>query len=323
MAVELRKGGLHVSGTALSLDAKRRSPLCFVSHAHSDHIARHERTIATRATVELMTHRLGELPGALPAPYARGFELGPLYLELFPAGHVLGSAQLRITREDGRRIVYTGDLNLEPALTAEKAQVLECDTLVLEATFGHPRFSFPPRAEVLEKVEAWVRRQLDEGIAPILLAYSLGKSQEITAHLESRGLSVCVHPSIHAVNALYRAHGVALSARRFEGELRPGEVGVFPPFGRSKALKRITPKRTAVLTGWANEPGVLRRYGADVAFPLSDHADFNALVRYAKQSGAEEVLCHHGFAHELAEALRQQGLISRAVGQPLQMALGL
>ncbi|MFZ5468731.1 MAG: MBL fold metallo-hydrolase [Myxococcota bacterium] len=322
MPVELRKGGLHLSGTALSLDATRKVPLSFVSHAHSDHIARHERVIATRPTVELMTHRLGQLPAALPAPYRRPFEIGPLLLELFPAGHILGSAQLRITRADGHRVVYTGDLNMESSLTAEAAEVVEGDTLILESTFGHPKFVFPPREQVFADVEAWVLKKLEEKVAPILLGYPLGKSQEIIKYLGDRGFSLRAHPNIFAVSQLYRSLGVELKVRRFDGELGEGEVGVFPPFGRSQAVKRLWPRATAVLTGWALEPWAASRYGADVAFPLSDHADFPSLVRYAKATGAEEVITHHGFATELAEELRREGVFARPVGKPVQMEMG-
>src|SRR5581483_7090017 len=115
MPVELRKGGLHVTGTPLWLDARRKSELSFVSHAHTDHIARHERVIATAATLRIMEHRLGPLASKLPAPYHRPFKLGDLDVELLPAGHVLGSAQIRIRRPDGHRVVYTGDIGLEPS----------------------------------------------------------------------------------------------------------------------------------------------------------------------------------------------------------------
>src|SRR5262244_616099 len=156
-AVELRQGGLHLTGTSLWLDARRKSELSFVSHAHSDHIARHERIIATSPTLRFMTHRLGSLPAALPVPYNRPFVLGPLDVELLPAGHILGSAQIRVIRADGRRIVYTGDLNGTPSLTAEPLQLARCDTLILEATFGHPRYVFPPKPAVLERLDAFVR----------------------------------------------------------------------------------------------------------------------------------------------------------------------
>jgi putative mRNA 3-end processing factor len=320
-AVELRRGGLHLCGTALAFDAPRKSELSFVSHAHSDHIARHERVIATAATLRLMAHRLGKVNAPLPVPYNRPFELGPLNLELLPAGHILGSAQLRVILGNGHRVVYTGDINLQRSFTAEPIQVAETDTLVIESTFGHPRFAFPPRDEVFGEVEAWVKQNLEAGIPPVLLGYPLGKSQEAIKYLGDRGYAVCAHPNVHAISEIYREHGVPLKARLFDGRFLPGEVGVFPPFGRSQALKRTWPRATAVLTGWAVEPGTARRYGADRAFAVSDHADFASLLRYAKATGARDVITHHGYARELAEALRGEGLAARAIGKPLQLEL--
>src|SRR4051812_34261226 len=110
MPVELRPGGLHLTGSPMYFDARRKSELSFVSHAHTAHIPRHERVIATRQTLRCMEHRLGPLQSVLPVPYRRPFELGRLNVELLPAGHVLGSAQIRVTRDDGHRVVYTGDI---------------------------------------------------------------------------------------------------------------------------------------------------------------------------------------------------------------------
>ncbi len=321
MPVELRKGGMVLLGTPLWFDARRKSELSFVSHAHTDHIARHERVIATAATLRLMEHRLGPLQAPLPVPYRRPFQLGQLLVELFPAGHVLGSAQIRVTREDGHRVVYTGDLSLDKGLTSEHAELLECDTLVLESTFGHPRFRFPSRQAAFDEVAHWAREKLNQGVHPILYAYSLGKGQEAIKQLAARGFKVCAHPKVYEVSRLYSELGMPIEARRFDGTLREDEVGVFPPFGKSPALKQIHPRATAVLTGWALETWGARRYAADVAFPVSDHADFNALVKYAEASGATEVITHHGFAEELAQRLRAQGVFARAATQAVQMEM--
>ncbi|MBU8896133.1 MBL fold metallo-hydrolase [Corallococcus sp. M34] len=323
MSVELRRNGLHLTGTPLSLDAKRKSPLSFVSHGHADHIARHERTIATAATLRFMAHRLGPLSAPLAVPYRRPFELGPLVLELLPAGHILGSAQLRVIRSDGRRIVYTGDLNVVPSLTAEATEVAECDTLVIESTFGHPRYRFPPRAEVLGQVESWVRAHLERGAVPVLLGYPLGKSQEAMKYLASRGFRLVAHDSIYEMAELYAELGMPVgNVRRYEGAVEQGEVLFFPPHKvRGGGLAPLWPRATAVLTGWAMDPGAARRYSADVAFPVSDHADFPSLVAYAKATGASEVVTCHGFADELAQALRDAGLDARALGKPQQLAL--
>lgn len=325
MPVELRRGGLHLSGTPLWLDATRKTELSFVSHAHSDHVARHERVIATPATLKLMEHRLGAVPGPLPVPYRRPISVGALSVELFPAGHILGSAQVRVTRPDGLRVVYTGDLNSQPSLTAEPLEVVEADVLVLESTFGHPRYVFPPREEVLRALFAWVEEQLSAGVAPLVLGYPLGKAQEAIAALTARGFPVCAHPKVYAIALLYQELGVRLSPpgalREFDGTWKKGEVGVFPPYLRSQAARRVWPRAAAVLTGWAADGAVARRYGADVAFCVSDHADHPALVELAKATRAREVVTHHGFARELAFALREHGLQARAATQLLQLEL--
>jgi putative mRNA 3-end processing factor len=322
MPVELRRGGLHLTGSPLSFDARRKSELSFVSHAHTDHIARHERVIATRATLRFMEHRLGPIQSALPAPYRRPFELGRLNVELLPAGHVLGSAQIRVTRDDGHRVVYTGDISLETSMTAEPAEIVECDTLVLESTFGHPRFKFPKRDDVFSELAGWAKGHLSRGVRPILYAYSLGKGQEAIKQLTSRGLKVCAHSSIYDIAVLYTELGMPMDVRRFDGSFLPDEVGVFPPFGKSQSMKKVMPRATAVLTGWAIEPWAARRYNADVAFPISDHADFASLVKIAKASRAREVITHHGFAKELALELKKIGVFARAVTQAVQMELG-
>ncbi len=323
MPLEPAKEGLKLRGHPLFLDAHRKVAVSFVSHAHGDHIARHRRVIASEATAALMQHRLGKLLEVIALPFGVVHREGELTLELFPAGHILGAAQVRITRPDGHRLVYTGDLSLEPSLTCADAQVAPCDTLILEATFGQPRYCFPPRGAVFDEIATWAREALGRGEQPIVFGYALGKAQEAVAQLEARGLPTCVHPDIDALDHVYRAHGVTLGARRFDGHFLPGEVGVFPPWGRSQALRGVPRKVTAVLTGWAMDPGVERRYGAQRAFPISDHADFPALLRYAKATGAREVLTHHGFARELADALLGEGLVARPVDDVHQLELGL
>jgi len=134
---------------------------------------------------------------------------------------------------------------------------------------------------------------------------------------------VVAHSSICDISALYREFGVEVGpVRRFDNTWKPGEVAVFPPHAwRFQRLQRPWPRQTAVLTGWAMDAGTARRYGADVAFPVSDHADCAALVQYARATGATEVVTHHGFARELAQALSAVGLDARVVGKPKQLSL--
>jgi len=323
--IELVKGELRVRGTGLYLDARRKRPCAFVSHAHADHLGRHQRTIATRATAALARHRLGERKGGevLPAAYREPFGLGELTLELFSAGHVLGSAQIRITLPGGMTVGYTGDLCTEPTRTAEPAEVMPCDVLLIESTFGLPRYVFPPKEEVLAAVKRFVDDALSAGATPVLLGYSLGKAQEVLKHFGELGYPCRAHPTVHAVNQVYQEQGVSLPNVRLLGPEgpSPGEVVVAPPqLARSAAISRIRPRRTAVLTGWAVDGAPWFR-GVDASFPLSDHADFPSLVRYARATGASRVYTLHGQAGPFAKELRREGIRADPLEESAQMEL--
>jgi putative mRNA 3-end processing factor len=327
VAIELERGDLRVAGSALFLDARRRAECAFISHAHGDHLARHERTIATPATLALARHRLGDRAKkgeALPCRYREPFGLGDLELELFPAGHVLGSAQLRVKR-NGVALGYSGDLCTDETLTAEEAEVMQCDVLVLESTFGKPRYVFPPKREVLAQVKRFVDDALSDGATPVLLGYALGKAQEILRFLAGEGYPCAVHPAVHAIDRVYEALGVDLGAPRVLGDdaapPAPGEVVVCPPhLSRSAPMRSIRRRRTAVLSGWALDGRHWFR-GADAAFPLSDHADFPSLVRYAKATGAGRVFTVHGYAAELAAELRRERIRAEPLAETRQLEL--
>lgn len=321
--VDFRPEGLRLSGTSLWFDAKRRKSLSFISHAHSDHIARHHKVIATAPTLALVHYRLGVALDSTCLDYRQPCEVDGVQVELLPAGHILGSAQMLVVRRDGLRVVYTGDVNLAPSLTAEPVEIRRCDVLILESTFGHPRFHFEPKQQTLAAIEQWIHVQVERKRAPILLAYSVGKSQEIIKFLGNRGFRMRAHASICDVLDIYSRFGVDFEGvSRFTGHLADGEVGIFPPQAvRTGELRSIWPRSLAILTGWAKDPAIARRYRADTAFALSDHADFDCLVQFAKETGATEVITHHGFARELAAGLREHGITARAIGQRLQLDL--
>jgi putative mRNA 3-end processing factor len=325
--IEVHRGDLRIAGSALFLDARRRSPCAFISHAHGDHLARHDRTIATAATLALARHRLGaraEKGEALPARYGERFGLGELDIELFPAGHVLGSAQIRV-RRNGATVCYTGDLCTDETLTAEAAEVVPCDVLVVESTFGKPRYVFPPKREVLASIREFVDDALNDGATPVLLGYALGKAQEILKFLAGEcGYRCRAHPAVHAVNRIYESLGTSLGPVALLDEEEPpapGEVVVVPPhLARSGPLRRIRKRRTAILTGWAVD-GARWFRNVDAAFPLSDHADFPSLLRYVKATGAGRVFTVHGYADDLAGSLRREGIRAEPLAEKMQLEL--
>ncbi len=315
-------GGICLPDLDLWLDPVRPRSRAVITHAHSDHVARHSLTFATPATARLITHRFS-WPGTIEElSYGERFDLGRARLTLIPAGHVLGSAQVLLDGDFGR-LLYTGDLKTRPGFTAAPAEPVPADVLVLESTFGRPRYTFPDQHEVVDAVVRWCRSCLGEKATPVLLGYALGKGQEILSSLANEGFDLVLHPSLFAVTELYRELGCAFPAyRRFEGELNRASVLLCPPRVRSSSvLNRLPHYRTAALTGWAVDGGLRQRLGVDAVFPLSDHADFVELCRYARQVGAGMTYTVLGFDEDLAEHLRRRGIRAQPLRDPQQLSL--
>jgi putative mRNA 3-end processing factor len=316
--------GIHLLGTVLWFDSHRERDLCFVSHAGGARIPAHRKVLATSATVQL-ANQVAAGAGSLVTPFSRPFSLGNLQLELFPAGHMLGSAQLRVVHQ-GATVVYAGDVMLRGTRTAEACQVRPCDTLVLNCRYGDPDISFPPTAEVEEELVAWVRATLDLGLAPVLLAPRLGKAQDLMHLLGERGIPVRAHRSIVARARIYQEHGVAFpTLRTLRGTPGPGAAVVWPiDLRHSPSLRRAGRKvRLAVCTGAALDRAreVRHHHAVDVAFPLSAHSDFGELLRYVRSTGAGTVYLNEGPTGPLAEALAAMGIDVRLLAPPRQLAL--
>jgi Cft2 family RNA processing exonuclease len=300
------KNGIHIEGTGLWLDARRKTDFCFVSHAHADHAVKHAQILATKETARLFEHRYGEAKFKL-LEYNRAKRLNGVKVELFPSGHVLGGAQILIEKA-GTRIVYTGDFKLRKSLTAQKAQVKKCDILIMESTFGRPHYIFPPSSQVHAQMAEFAQENLTKGKVPVFLAYSLGKAQEAMKILSNRGFKLSVHGAIYNMARIYEEFGVRFkNYEHYEAGNLEGKVLIAPPSVRkSSMIERIPRKRIAVLTGWALDKGARYFNGVDEAIPLSDHADFSELLEYAKRAQPKKVYTVHGFA-EFVEFLREKG----------------
>ncbi len=329
--LQSKRGGLHLPRLGLWLDAHRavRGPEpVFVSHAHSDHIARHREVILSAPTAELMRTRLGgeRIEHRLSFGEMRGFNDGEaaFRLTLLPAGHILGSAMAWIEAE-GTSLLYTGDFKLRPSLAAEPCETRHADVLVMETTFGRPEYVFPPAEEVVGNLVAFCQASLAAGATPLLLAYSLGKSQELLCQLGAAGLPVHLHPQAHKLTQVYARCGQALPPwEAFRAEAARGQVLICPPnLARAPELDALGAVRTAVVTGWALNPACRFQYGVDAAFPLSDHADFPDLLRLVELVAPRQVLTVHGFAADFARTLRERGYDARALGLQEQLDLGL
>ncbi len=300
--------GIYLPEIDLWMDAKRPKQRSVISHAHADHIQAHQEIIATPATARIFEHRVKPTDAVLLDFYETK-DFGSFKLTFYPAGHCLGSAQTLI-EYDGERMLYTGDFKLRAGLSCESPEVVPCDTLLTECTFGQPHFIFPSDEEVHDLFYEEIDRAFIEGFQPIVFGYSLGKSQEALQILLRGGYSVAVHESVMAIVEIYREMGI-----KFEGDYRPlnyadtdGLVILAPPGARrGYAMQSVRNPYTIYLSGWGMDPRARYRYGTDLVLPLSDHAGFDDLERYVVESGAKKVYTLYG-DHFFASHLRQKGI---------------
>lgn len=320
--------GLHLPELDLWLDPHSARERAFVSHAHSDHFARHGWTLCSDVTRTLIEKRYGvPREGTLCSVAWREVHVMSGHeLRLLPAGHIFGSAMLHVTRlSDGATLLYTGDFKLRQGLTAEPAELLPADTLILETTFGLPQFRFPPQREVLAGMLRFVHDTLEEGGIPVLLGYSLGKAQEILSALHEARVPVMLHPTIIKMTEAYRALCHTFPEYEvFDASRAAGHVLLMPPSAaRSQAVRKLKACRTVMLSGWALMPGAKFRYQVDEVFPLSDHADYPELVRCVEEVRPRLVYTVHGYASEFARDLRARGLEAWSLISDDQMELEL
>jgi Cft2 family RNA processing exonuclease len=321
--VEYRKG-VWLPQVGWWLDAQSRAERSFVTHAHSDHIARHKEIICTPATARFLHARL---PGRrkiteLPFGRAEPLEFG-VSATLHPAGHILGSCHVHLESAEHGSLLYTGDFKLRPGLAAEVCATPRADVLIMETTFGLPRYVFPPDAEVIAQLGAFCQQAVAEGATPTLLCYSLGKSQEVLRAVGGTGLPVMLHADTLRLTRIYEQLGVVFpSYREFDAREMPGHIVICPPHAQG-LINRIPAARTAAITGWALDSGAIYRFRSQAAFPLSDHAGYDDLLRFVDLVQPKRVFTLHGFAREFAATLRARGIDALALGHANQLDLPL
>jgi Cft2 family RNA processing exonuclease len=306
--------GLRLAKADLAIDFRRRQPRAFISHAHIDHMARHEYALCTPATAALYQARFGPR-AALEIPCRQPIVWGGLRLTTYPAGHCLGSAML-LAEDEGHSLLYTGDFKLGESATAERAELTHAEILVIESTYGVPDYRLPPRNEVLSQLFDLVRQVFAQGGTPVIEAYTLGKSQEVTRLLTAEGFAVEQHSNIYAISRVYEALGVPLGDyTRLQGLADPNRVLVVPP-GTPRRNDLAGEVRIA-LTGWALDPSTKFRLRVDHALALSDHADYDELHEAVARVNPRKVYCTHG-PESFVDRLREAGYDAHPLGRDCQ-----
>jgi putative mRNA 3-end processing factor len=310
--LELTRQGLYCAAGGFYVDAWEPVERTVVTHAHGDHAyAGCGHYLTAAPGVGLLRLRVGEA-SVQGLAYGEQLRVGEVTLSLHPAGHILGSAQVRIEHR-GEVWVVSGDYKLAADPTCAGFEPVRCHTFLTESTFGLPVYRWAAPDVVIGEISGWWAANRAAGKTSLLLCYALGKAQRVLAGVAEAG-PIVVHGAVERVNLVYRAGGVKLAATTTVGEAARkqdwrGALVVAPPsaFG-SPWTRRFNNLSSGFASGWMRVRGQRRRRALDRGFALSDHADWPALLTAVAATGAERVLVTHGSAGPLARFLGERGV---------------
>jgi putative mRNA 3-end processing factor len=311
--LELTQSGLYCGAGNFYIDPWAPVESAVITHAHSDHARAGSLRYLTSAEGETtLRARLGEQVNISAIAYGEQIRLGDVNISLHPAGHVLGSSQVRVELE-GLVWVVSGDYKTAADVTCKPFEPIRCHGFVTEATFGLPIYRWAPHSEVLREIDNWWLQNRDAGKASVLYGYSLGKAQRLLAGVDASIGPIFTHGAVERITQIYREAGVALpSTRNAMAAARsefPGSLIVAPPSANGSAwVRRFGEFSTALASGWMRIRGHRRRRAVDRGFALSDHADWPGLLAAIKATSAETVWVTHGHSAPLARFLTEQGL---------------
>ncbi len=287
---------LHIPEIDLWIDSTHVKPFGFVSHAHSDHLARHKKILCTPATKAFALQRIKNPHTFLTLNFGEELSIGDYQISLHPAGHILGSAQILLSK-NGQRLLYSGDFRISDSPVAEAFEFVQADVLIMETTFGKPHYKMPPRTEVEAELIDLCHSALKQGKTPVVFGYSLGKGQEALKILTDAGLPVEVDESIARFLPVFEEHGIHFADYRIFNPNHWGDAVVLLPthFRFQRFYRNLANSYTIYLSGWGMDPDAKYRFGVDKVLPLSDHADYEQLFQLVETVKPSEVYCTHGF----------------------------
>ncbi|MEM9378983.1 MAG: ligase-associated DNA damage response exonuclease [Planctomycetota bacterium] len=304
--------GLWCEAGGFHIDPWRPVERAVVTHAHADHTRPgSKRYLTTPEGEDLVRLRTQEGATVEALPYGERRTIGDVTVSLHPAGHVLGSAQVRVER-DGEVWVVAGDYKTDTDPTCTPFDAVACDVFVTESTFGLPVFDWPSADEVARDVRAWWAENAAEGRTSLLCAYALGKSQRLLAGLLDPPGPIAVHGALDRLLEPYRAQGVDLPPTRYASpdvakEIRGGGLVVAPPSANGTPwMRKFGEVTTGFASGWMRLRGPRRRRNFDRGFVVSDHADWDGLLSAIEATGAERVLVTHGYVDSLVRYLNEE-----------------
>jgi DNA ligase-1 len=315
--LEVRPEGLFCPAFDAAIDPPVAARRAILSHAHSDHAASgHEEVWGTPETIAVYRRRNPDWAGeAREIGYGERLERQGTTLELYPAGHVLGSAQVYFERE-GRSLLYTGDFKRRSSRTAVPAAAPPAEILATETTFGLPVFRFPKPQVLEDRLVAACHAAFEEEKTPVVLVYAFGKAQEVALALTGAGVPTVLHGAAWKLLPEFEAAGYAFpTSRAYEtGPARPGEALLVPPYcARTPVVRNVKRPRILYLSGWAMREASRADFDADVLIPWSDHADFPELLDHVADVAPKRVVTMHGYSRDFARILTARSVPAEAL----------
>ncbi|MFZ5520241.1 MAG: ligase-associated DNA damage response exonuclease [Pseudomonadota bacterium] len=307
-----RPEGLYCPPGDFYIDPWRPVGQAVITHAHGDHARRGStRYLASQDSEGVLRARLGADIALQTLAYGQAVEHRGVRISLHPAGHVLGSAQVRLEHQ-GRVWVVSGDYKTGPDATCPPFEPVRCDTFITESTFGLPVFRWCPQDEVFAQINAWWQANAQAGRASVLYAYAFGKAQRLLAGVDAGIGPIVTHGAMTALNAAYREAGVPLPQTHRVTDLPKADLGralvLAPPSAQGTGwLRRFGEHGDAFASGWMQLRGMRRRRGLDRGFVLSDHADWPGLLEAITATGAQRVIVTHGYIDPLVRHLQEHG----------------
>ena len=314
--ITVQSHGLYCAKGDFFIDPWRPVDRALITHAHSDHArSGSQHYVATAISEGILRKRLGDRISLQGVAYGERLKFDDVWVSFHPAGHVLGSAQIRVESKDEVWVV-SGDYKRGTDPTCDPFEVVPCDVFITEATFGLPIYRWQTGAEIGQQIYDWW--QSDGDRPSLLFCYSFGKAQRVLGELQKLSAlgkggdrPVYVHGAIHALNEIYRQVGVEMVPTISTSEMPrtykfQGDLVLAPPSGhRSSWMKRFAHPQTAFASGWMAVRGARRRRGYERGFILSDHADWLGLVNTALQTGAKTIYVTHGQSEVLSRYLQE------------------
>ncbi|WP_187429627.1 hypothetical protein ROLI_024610 [Roseobacter fucihabitans] len=310
--------GIYCAAGDFYIDPWRPVERALITHGHADHArSGHGSYLATPAALPVMRHRLGKIT-AEGIAYGESRQIGEARVSFHPAGHVPGSAQIRV-EVGGEVWVASGDYKTEDDGLSEAFTPQKCHHFITESTFGLPVFRWQSQTEVAQALNAWWAECAAAGKTAFLGAYALGKAQRLMHMLDPDIGPILTHGAVEATNKVLRAQGLRLPdtvpvTAQTDPKAHKGALVLAPPSALgSKWARKFGPQESAFASGWMQLRGVRRRRAGDRGFVISDHADWNGLLGAIKDTGAENIYVTHGYTDIFARYLNENGWNAQVV----------